>query len=447
MSNSNYLKILTIVAILIGVSAGPAVAGPQQGDEALIAAEQLHGTNLTVLPKIAYEAATLRVTGPNGYAVTKDIVAGDLLSVDLFADAGLRSEMQKGEGEPAKQTPGVSPQATWSTLPEGSYRYEVVFTDVAGKRRVHTGVFYMEGGALVSSEAMRSRRAPDGSAIPGSGRSHESMPVKDPMKVASDVIPKTTNADDVVQIYDTAEDGVTHIFMESGATTPPSNWHIRNEQGDMRFREYLGSGVLFDRMTLEGQNLGLGTTAPATDFHIAKNGVSKIFMEDTGSGDADWAIWNQNPFGLLISTGTASTIAPVIFQMSPTGNVIIKGDVALGSSREIKHDMGVVADHDVLATLQKLSIHRWKYRDDPEQARHVGPMAEDFHRLFGLGADDKHLSPTDTSGVALAAVKALQAQIAILVRENAETNQELETIRAELASLRNVDAALGIEGQ
>jgi hypothetical protein len=49
--------------------------------------------------------------------------------------------------------------------------------------------------------------------------------------------------------------------------------------------------------------------------------------------------------------------------------------------------------------------------------RHLGPMAQDFHVAFGLGEDDKHISTVDEEGVALSAIKALQAEVAAKDRE------------------------------
>ncbi|MFP5354751.1 MAG: tail fiber domain-containing protein, partial [Gemmatimonadota bacterium] len=34
-----------------------------------------------------------------------------------------------------------------------------------------------------------------------------------------------------------------------------------------------------------------------------------------------------------------------------------------------------------------MPVYEWAYKDAPE-ARHVGPMAQDFHAAFGLGVSD-----------------------------------------------------------
>jgi len=60
----------------------------------------------------------------------------------------------------------------------------------------------------------------------------------------------------------------------------------------------------------------------------------------------------------------------------------------------------------ILYKLKKLPISTWSYKDDPDGTIHIGPMAQDFHALFG-GDDDKTIHPVDVAGVTLGAVKEL----------------------------------------
>jgi hypothetical protein len=47
-------------------------------------------------------------------------------------------------------------------------------------------------------------------------------------------------------------------------------------------------------------------------------------------------------------------------------------------------------------------------------ARHIGPMAQDFHAAFGLdGTDDKHIATVDADGAALAAIQGLNAKVEV----------------------------------
>ena len=49
---------------------------------------------------------------------------------------------------------------------------------------------------------------------------------------------------------------------------------------------------------------------------------------------------------------------------------------------------------------------KWNYKGSDET--HIGPIAEDFYRIFGVGVDEKSISTIDPSGVALAAIQAQQ---------------------------------------
>lgn len=79
------------------------------------------------------------------------------ITADLLADTEPRiDEDQQSLAEDGEST-RVSQSVERRTLPDGRYRYEVVFTGTTGERRVHTGLFYVQGGSTVSREAMRSR--------------------------------------------------------------------------------------------------------------------------------------------------------------------------------------------------------------------------------------------------------------------------------------------------
>ncbi|MEY8197627.1 MAG: hypothetical protein RPS47_00115, partial [Colwellia sp.] len=70
------------------------------------------------------------------------------------------------------------------------------------------------------------------------------------------------------------------------------------------------------------------------------------------------------------------------------------------------------------------------------------PIAEDFYELFGLGTDEKHISSLDTSGIALAAIQALNAdlkkkttQLKQLEQKNTQLADKIAQIEAKLQAL------------
>jgi hypothetical protein len=70
--------------------------------------------------------------------------------------------------------------------------------------------------------------------------------------------------------------------------------------------------------------------------------------------------------------------------------------------------------HAILDELAKLPISTWRYRWDPDDVRHLGPMAQDFAAAFGLGPDERVIDPTDAQGIALAAIQAVHEKVVVL---------------------------------
>ena len=79
------------------------------------------------------------------------------------------------------------------------------------------------------------------------------------------------------------------------------------------------------------------------------------------------------------------------------------------------------------------------FRSDPD-IRHIGPVAQDFHAAFGVGADDKHIAAIDRDGVALAAIQALNTEVTRLRQEatawQGSQRSEVSGLREENSSLR-----------
>lgn len=90
------------------------------------------------------------------------------------------------------------------------------------------------------------------------------------------------------------------------------------------------------------------------------------------------------------------------------------------SDRNVKRDIEPVDEQEVLRGVASMPISTWSYSSDPNATRHLGPMAQDFHAAFGLGASDRSYDPIDAHGVAFAAIKALAERVDKLERENEE---------------------------
>ena len=73
------------------------------------------------------------------------------------------------------------------------------------------------------------------------------------------------------------------------------------------------------------------------------------------------------------------------------------------------------ADIDRAALLEKvasLPITQWNYKVDGSGFTHIGPVAQDFYAVFGVGYDDKSIAAMDEAGIALAAIQELYKKTA-----------------------------------
>ena len=115
-------------------------------------------------------------------------------------------------------------------------------------------------------------------------------------------------------------------------------------------------------------------------------------------------------------------------RLTSSGDLFLKGTLSQGSSRALKENLEPANGDRVLEMLDRLDLYEWSYID--QASRHVGPMAEEFSAVYGLGESRVKIAPSDMAGVALSGVKALRA-------ENVELKRELALIRDQLAELRN----------
>jgi len=123
------------------------------------------------------------------------------------------------------------------------------------------------------------------------------------------------------------------------------------------------------------QNLGLGL-------------IGSQMQKGNMKGGVDWGT-------VLKYIGTGASIA------------------AMASDRNLKHNIESVKPEDIetnkiVKKFKKLPIYEWSYKGETE--RHIGPMAQDFKRIFKKG-DGKSISIADIIGPSLAISKAMAEKL------------------------------------
>lgn len=208
------------------------------------------------------------------------------------------------------------------------------------------------------------------------------------------------------------------------------------------------TGTLF----VEGDNVGIGTAEPASSLHIQQVGATLNVVDSSGASEArtllrlinkgriNFNLFNSDTnenwqfSNTLVGFQINETISPgVEFRLTTAGDLFLEGTVHTSSSRGVKNDQGVVDAADVLAKLAAVPVSKWTYLDST--VSHIGPMAEDFYAAFGVGHDAKSLSPSDTSGVALAAIQGLDGKVREKEHEIAQLRSELQEQAALIATL------------
>ncbi|HLA63573.1 MAG TPA: tail fiber domain-containing protein [Rhodothermales bacterium] len=182
-----------------------------------------------------------------------------------------------------------------------------------------------------------------------------------------------------------------------------------------------GSFVFADRSSVDLLRAGVNHSASwrvSGGFRIFTS--SNLSTGVTIQSGASVSNWGQASAVISTSTGALLT----------TGGVWTNN-----SDRNRKEDFRAVDGEEILDRIRTLPITTWNYRDEADEVRHMGPMAQDFHAAFGLGGTDStHIGTVDADGVLLASVQALEARTRAL-------EAELAALRAERDAHRTVNAA------
>lgn len=184
-------------------------------------------------------------------------------------------------------------------------------------------------------------------------------------------------------------------------------WDIAGNEANFFVRDVTGGSRLSFRIR---------PGAPTSSLDIAADGDVGVGTASPQSAlDVTRTVAIADPAASMLRISNAHgdfAAAPDRFTVDSSGNVFARGSITQLSSRDAKTDFVATKADEVLARVAALPISTWRYKDAATTDRHLGPVAQDFHAAFGLGPNDQQIAPTDLAGVALAAIQALNAQIA-----------------------------------
>ncbi len=106
------------------------------------------------------------------------------------------------------------------------------------------------------------------------------------------------------------------------------------------------------------------------------------------------------------------------------------------SDRNLKENFTPVDSQSILKKIVALPITQWNYRED-KKSLHLGPVAQDFYAIFGLGENNTTISTIDPSGIALVGVKALNEKIEAQNKRIDDQQKQIDALLAEMQALKN----------
>lgn len=240
-----------------------------------------------------------------------------------------------------------------------------------------------------------------------------------------------TSPGDVSFAYDLVFTNPTASYITSAAPLYLRAGEIYNSS-DLTLATYNKGNVIADseafvaRSATSSGQLVVGTsTAPANigNLYVTNSstfGKALAIFNQTESADIFTASNSGTTRFVLAASGniginTTSTANPITVGTDNTNgngaNLSAGGSWNNGSSREFKENISDLDYDTVLSKINQLTINEWNYKNEEDTVKHIGPLAEEFYSLFGVGNDNKHISTIDPAGIALAGIKALSKQL------------------------------------
>lgn len=421
-----------------------------------IARLEVQPTRIDWQPRVNYESLALTVAGPGELWIRRELEAGQPAFLNLFDQAGHQ-------------------------LPDGAYRYELrLVPSMTGnppeRPRLQAGSFAVRDGRFVPTfearQASKEVQLVAESQIKNAAT--RTQVISEPLVVQGGAcIGELCESSDSSSDALILKSNIPTLFFEDvpgtgtgyardwalfvGGLFPPFTAYdaFFLWDADALTFPFLVQGNAPDYSLVVGNNgnVGMGTVLPAAALDVTRstgalatlarfsnNKGIQLLWDRTDAGANDWQMSNFSSTFEISVPGSS----PGQFSLNANGNLTISGTLTENSSRDAKTNFESLDPVTVLARLNELPISVWSYKQDTS-ARHIGPMAEDFHKAFGLGVDDKTIAPGDKAGVALAAIKGLNQVVQEKDIEIAELKRRIETLEELVQSLAQEKAVPNLQ--
>lgn len=200
-----------------------------------------------------------------------------------------------------------------------------------------------------------------------------------------------------------------------------------------------------------GMYVNTGEASARPFYGYASGGAARAWSYVDGNDANKWKLSVAASDRITVTTtglvGLGTTTPAE--RLHVAGNILATGTITPSSDRNVKKNFAPVDVGEVLEQVVSLPLQQWTYRSESDAVRHLGPMAQDFHAAFGLGANDTTIATVDADGVALAAIQGLNRKLEDRSQNAEDRIQQLaaenDGLRKELADLKRlVEQRLGL---
>ena len=270
-----------------------------------------------------------------------------------------------------------------------------------------------------------------------------------PAEVAAQALPRSTNYSKSTKFRSVLSGGSGNLIMSNvrasviagGAGNSNGGWYSVVGGGDTQ----RASG---DNVTIAGG--GINTAGPGRGATVGGGlyNTASAFLATVPGGQFGQAI-HEGSFVWGDGTSATASHGANTFTVRATGGVrfytadgtatgprVAGGgtDFISASDSNLKTRVTAVDPREILAKLSRLPVTEWEYKHNPNR-RYIGPMAQDFHAVFGLGEDDKGIGTLDSDGVMYAAIQGLVDELKERDKAMAARDKKIDALNAKLKSL------------
>jgi hypothetical protein len=111
-----------------------------------------------------------------------------------------------------------------------------------------------------------------------------------------------------------------------------------------------------------------------------------------------------------VGTGFINVLSDGSITSSTGASLTSGGTWTNASSIALKENFTDLDKEALLEKIGQLELQSWNYKSEDASIKHIGPLAEQFYELFGLGGSTNSISTIDPAGLALVGIQALTSK-------------------------------------